>query len=105
MGARYVIVAVIASAITVFALQNNEPVSVRLLAWSLSLPLASVILMSVASGIVIVGLPLWFDRWRLRSRTRALEDRLAAADAQRAAALRAETERRTPPSPERSRDS
>jgi uncharacterized integral membrane protein len=84
---RYVVVAVVASAITVFALQNNEPVAVRLIAWSLALPLASVILISVAAGIVIVGLPLWFDRWRLRARARTLEGRLAAADAERAAAV------------------
>ena len=85
---RYLIVALLASAITVFALQNTARVAVRLLFWSLDLPLAGVILGSVAGGIVLVGVPLWFGRWRLASRARTLERRLAEADAERAEAVR-----------------
>ena len=92
---RYLIVALIASGITVFALQNTVRVSLRFLFWSLELPLAGVILGSVAAGIVLVGLPLSFDRWRLRARARTLERRLAAVDAERPEASRAAT---TPPS-------
>jgi uncharacterized integral membrane protein len=77
-------VAVLASAITVFALQNNEPTAVRFLVWSLdAVPLATIILLSVAAGLVLSGLPLMIDRWRLRSRTRGLEHRLTAIEAER----------------------
>ncbi|MBI2205821.1 MAG: LapA family protein [Candidatus Rokubacteria bacterium] len=93
MAVRYLIVALVASAITVFALQNTAPASVRFLLWSLELPLAGVILGSVAAGIVLVGLPLWIGRWQLGSRVRTLERRLAAADAERAEAGRADAER------------
>jgi putative membrane protein len=79
---RYLIVAVIASAITIFALQNTTPISVRFLVWSLpETPLASVILVSVVAGILLVGLPLTISRWRLRARARSLEARLASAEA------------------------
>ena|SRR5688572_24287818 len=82
MGFKYVFVAVVASAITVFALQNNTPTSVRFLLWSLeSVPLATVILVSVALGVALVGIPLLIARWRLRARVRSLETRLALAEA------------------------
>lgn len=90
MAFRYLVVALLASAITVFALQNTLRVSMRFLFWSLELPLAGVILGSVAVGIVLVGLPLLFDRWRLGARARTLERRLAAVDAERAEAARLE---------------
>lgn len=78
----YVFVAIVASAITVFALQNSAPVTVSFLAWSLaSASLAAVILVSAAAGIVLVGLPLWIDRLRLRARLRGAEMRLAALEA------------------------
>lgn len=70
----YLLVALLAAAVTVFALQNGSPVSVRFLVWSLrDIPIAALILVSLAAGIVVVGLPLTITRWRLRSRTRALE--------------------------------
>jgi uncharacterized integral membrane protein len=84
MGSKYVFVAVLASAITIFALQNSAPASIRFLFWSLQdVPLATVILVSVAAGIVLAGVPLWFERWRLRARVGSLETRLAAAEALR----------------------
>lgn len=82
MGFKYVFVAVVASAITVFALQNSAPTSVRFLLWSLeTVPLATVILVSVALGVALVGIPLLIARWRLRSRVRSLETRLALTEA------------------------
>jgi uncharacterized integral membrane protein len=82
MGSKYVFVAVLASAITLFALQNNAPVSIRFLVWRLQdVPLATVIMMSGAAGIVLAGGPLWFERWRLRARVRSLKTRLSAAEA------------------------
>jgi uncharacterized integral membrane protein len=83
---RYALIAILASAITVFALQNNAPVSVQFLAWNRDgIPLATVILASVVAGALLVGVPLWIGRWRLRSRARALETRVAALEAARAA--------------------
>jgi len=79
---KYVFVAVLASAITIFALQNSESVVVRFLLWKLEgIPVATVILVSAAAGMILVGLPLWIDRWRLRGRVRKLEARLASAEA------------------------
>jgi len=82
MRVKYGFVALLASAITLFALQNGEPTSIRFLFWDLQgMPLASVILVSVASGMVLVGIPLWLDRWRLRGRVRTLEMQLGSAEA------------------------
>ena len=77
MGLKHIVVFVVAIAITVFALQNNAPTSVRFLVWHLAgVPLATIILISVALGVVLVGMPLMIERWRLRARVRALEARL-----------------------------
>jgi uncharacterized integral membrane protein len=82
MRARYLFVAVVAALVAVFALQNRAPASVRLLLWTLEgVSLATVILFSVALGIVLVGPALWFERWRLRARVRALEGQRASAGA------------------------
>jgi len=76
---KYVFVAALASAITLFALQNSAPTSIRFLFWSLrDVPLGTVILVSVAAGVVPVGVPLWLERWRLRARVGSLEKRLMA---------------------------
>ena len=80
MAFKYIVVAVIAAAITLFALQNNAPTAIRFLIWQLdAVPLAGIMLVSVALGVVLVGVPLLVERWRLRSRLRALESRLSAA--------------------------
>jgi uncharacterized integral membrane protein len=78
---KYIVVAVVAAAITTFALQNNAPTAVRFLFWQVdAVPLATIMLVSVALGVVLVGVPLLVERWRLRSRLRALESRLGAAE-------------------------
>jgi uncharacterized integral membrane protein len=84
----YLIVAVLAVAVAVFAMQNTTPVAVKFLAWEIpDVPVAGVVLGSLAAGLVIAGLPLWFRLWRARRRARLLED---AADraAREAAAVR-----------------
>ena len=81
MGLKYVVVVVAAVAITAFALQNNTPTSVRFLVWDLpGVPLATIILVSVTLGVVLVGVPLLIGRWRLRSRLRSLEARAGTAE-------------------------
>ena len=90
MAVGYAIVALLAAAVAVFALQNSGPTSVRFAMWSLDgVPLAGLILVSLVAGIIVAGLPLLIQRWRLRSRVRALERRVQALESTPA----------TPPSP------
>ena len=91
MGLAYVIVGILSAAVAIFALQNNQPLSVRFIAWSLeNVPLAGAILVALAAGLILAAVPFVFSNWRLRSRARALErkvDLLEAALATRDAAL------------------
>ncbi len=76
----YLIVAIAAVAVAVFTMQNTDRVTVTLLLWQVGqVPLAAVVLFSLGTGIVLAGVPLWLQRWRLRSRVRSLESRLARA--------------------------
>jgi len=78
---KYALIAVVVAAITVFAVQNNTPTSIRFFVWNASeVPLAALILGSMTLGIVLVGVPLGLGRWWLRSRVRSLEARLGAAE-------------------------
>jgi len=82
MAYKYLLVAIVAAVITVFALQNGAPTSIRFLLWKLeTVPLATLILVALAAGVVLVGSPLVIDRWRLRARVRELEARAASAEA------------------------
>ena len=77
MGIAYLIVALLSAAATIFALQNVQPVSVRFLFWSIeNVPLASAILVSLAAGVCLSGIPLTVERWRWRARAGSLETRL-----------------------------
>jgi uncharacterized integral membrane protein len=79
MAFKLVFVAVFASALTLFALQNATATRLTFLFWTVEgMSLAAVILLSAAGGIVLVGVPLWLDRWRLRGQVRALAAQLAA---------------------------
>lgn len=71
--ARSLLVAALAVAVAVFAMQNPAPVTVRFLAWRAEqVSLAAVILLSVCTGIVMVGVPLWVQlRWERSRRRRA----------------------------------
>ena len=61
-----------------------EPTPVRFLAWTAGgFPLAGLILLALACGLVIAGVPLLIQRWRLRARVRALERRVAELEATR----------------------
>ena len=77
MGLAYIVVALLSAAIAVFALQNNQPMSVRFLAWSLdNVPLAGAILASLGAGLVLAAIPLSISSWRHRSRARSLEHKV-----------------------------
>jgi uncharacterized integral membrane protein len=86
----YLIVAVVAVAVAVFAMQNTAPVDVDFLVWKIAqVPVAAVVLASLAAGLVIAGVPLAFQLWRARRHARTLESEVrreaAAAEAARAA--------------------
>ncbi len=73
----YLLIAVMAIAVAIFALQNADHVTVRFLAWQIErAPLAAVILISGAVGAILVSLVGFVQRWRLRSKIRQLESRL-----------------------------
>ncbi len=73
----YVVVAIVSAAIAVFALQNGTATSVRFLFWSIDgLPVAALILVSLAAGIVVAGVPLLVRSYRWRARARGLEARV-----------------------------
>jgi uncharacterized integral membrane protein len=104
MALGYLLVALLAAAVAVFALQNSAQVSVRFLVWTLDgLPLAAVALASLGTGLVVAGLPLWIRSWRWHSRARSAEARVATLE--KALAERDQTllRRQQPPGPPASR--
>src|SRR5262245_30143174 len=99
MGFGYLVVALLAAAVAVFALQNSGQTSVHFLMWTLDgLPLAAVALASLGIGLLVAGLPLWIRSWRSRSRARASEARVAMLE--QALAERDQTLRRQQQPPE-----
>ena len=77
MTLGYLIVAILTAAVVIFAFQNGTPVSVKFLAWTVpEVSAAAVILIAFVSGLLIAAIPLWLQRWRLRSRARGLESQL-----------------------------
>ena len=84
MAVGYLVVAVLAAAVAVFALQNGAPTPVRFLAWSLDgIPLAGLILGSFAAGLITGAVPLVVHRWRARSQLRRLEAQVRTLESQR----------------------
>jgi uncharacterized integral membrane protein len=87
MAIVYVLMALVGAAAAVFALQNVDPVVIRFLGWRIEgAPLALVIMVSALAGIVFAAMVGLIQQWKLRSRVRQLETRLAQ-------------ERRTVPAP------
>ena len=98
MALGYVIVALLATAVAVFALQNSAQTSVRFLVWTLDgVPVAAVALASLGIGLIVAGVPLWFRSWRWRSQARSAEARAAMLD--KALAEREQALLRRPPPP------
>ncbi len=68
----YIIVAIVAVAVAVFAMQNTSWVVVKFLIWEIAdVPVAAVVLVSFGLGILAVGIPASFKLWRLRRRLRS----------------------------------
>jgi uncharacterized integral membrane protein len=77
----YLIVAIVAASVAVFALQNSAPTQIRFFVWTLDgVPVAALVLLSLGAGLIVAGVPLWLGRWRLRARARALEARVATLE-------------------------
>jgi uncharacterized integral membrane protein len=72
----YLVVALLAVAVTIFAVINSSQITVNLVFRQYELPLSALVLLSLAAGIVVAGVPLSLQRWRLRARTRTLEARV-----------------------------
>ena len=82
MALKYAAVAVVAVAVTVFALQNSAPATLRFIAWTIApVPLAAVILAAVGAGLLIAGVPLAVSRLRAGARARRLEARVRELEA------------------------
>ena len=78
----YLLMALVGAAGAVFVLQNIDPVVIRFLGWRIDgAPLAMVIVLSIAAGVVLTSLVGIAQQWRLRSRIRQLENRLAQVSA------------------------
>ncbi len=89
----YLLIAAVAIAIAIFALQNADHVTVRFLGWQIErAPLAAVILGSGAVGAILVSLVGVVQRWRLRSKIRQLENRLHSLEAAQSAQANPRTE-------------
>jgi uncharacterized integral membrane protein len=74
----YLLMALLGSAATIFALQNREPVEIWFLAWSVrGMPLALVILLSLLLGTVFAALTGLVKILKLRYRVRQLETQVA----------------------------
>jgi len=81
MTLAYLLMALVGAACAVFALQNIDPVVIRFLGWRVEgMPLALVILLSVLGGLVFASCVGLLRYWKLRSRFRQLEARLAAQE-------------------------
>ena len=87
MALGYIVVALVSAAVAVFALQNGEPTPVRFIVWTVEgFPLAGLILLALAGGLLMAGLPLTIQRWRLGARLRAAERRVAELEGARSSA-------------------
>jgi uncharacterized integral membrane protein len=70
----YLLMALLGSAATIFALQNRDPVEIWFLAWGVKgMPLALVILLSLLVGVVFTSLSGVVKVLKMRYRIRQLE--------------------------------
>ena len=82
MAAIYLLMAVVGAAAAIFALQNIDPVVIRFLTWRIEgAPLSLVIMLSIIVGVVFTSLLGVVRQWKMRSRIRQLENRLAQVQA------------------------
>jgi uncharacterized integral membrane protein len=97
----YLLMALLGSAATIFALQNRDPVKITFLAWAIEgMPVALVILLSLLLGVVFTSLSGLVKVLRMRYRIRQLESQVnQLIAAQPSAAPPSAAPPRLPPSP------
>jgi uncharacterized integral membrane protein len=97
----YLLMALLGSAATIFALQNRDPVKITFLAWAIDgMPVALVILLSLLLGVVFTSLSGLVKVLRMRYRIRQLESQVnQLIAAQPSAAPPSATPPRLTPSP------
>ena len=73
----YLLMALLGSMATIFALQNRDPVKISFLTWSMEgMPVALVILLSLLLGVVFTSLSGLVKVLRMRYRIRQLESQV-----------------------------
>ena len=98
MAFAFLLMAIVAVAVAIFTIQNSVPTRIHFLMWvSDGLPLSAVVLGALAAGLLVMGVPLWIGRWRLRSHNRALRNRIQSLE--NTLARREETPPSTSPGP------
>jgi uncharacterized integral membrane protein len=81
MTLAYILLVLVGAACAVFALQNMDPVVIRFVTWRVEgMPLGLVILLSVLGGVIFASGVSLIRHWKLRSRIRQLEARLATVE-------------------------
>jgi uncharacterized integral membrane protein len=76
----YLLVALLGAAIALFAIQNNSAVVIRFLGWHFEGPQSLVVLLSILAGVILTSLLGIVGHWKMRSRIRQLESRLARSE-------------------------
>ncbi len=77
MRLGYLVVAVVAASVAVFALQNTHQADVNFALWKVGgVPIAGLVLGSLGAGLLIAGVPLWIKLTVWRARARSLETRV-----------------------------
>jgi uncharacterized integral membrane protein len=77
MAVVYLVVALVGAAIAIFAIQNISSVTIRFMGWQVEAALSLLVLLSILVGIVLTSLVGLVPHWKLRSKIRQLENRLA----------------------------
>jgi uncharacterized integral membrane protein len=96
----YLLMALLGSMATIFALQNREPVEIWFLTWSVTgMPLALVILLSLLLGVVFASLSGLVKILKLRYRIRQLESQVSQLIAAQAPSPPSPSAPREPPGP------
>jgi lipopolysaccharide assembly protein A len=80
MVMAYLLVALLGAAIALFAIQNNSPVVIRFLGWQVQGALSLVVLLSILVGVILTALLGVVRHWKLHSRIRQLENKLARSE-------------------------
>jgi uncharacterized integral membrane protein len=81
----YLLMAMLGSVATIFALQNRAPVEIWFLLWAVKgMPLALVILLSLLVGVVFASLSGLVKVMKLKFRVRQLENQVAQLTAAQA---------------------